>query len=178
MSKYFAEYLCCCLVTQPCPIVCDPMDCSLPGSSVHGIFQARVLELVAISYSWLFIVYPVIYSFPKKNREKDNYKVLTWSILAKGKRQIQFSSVTQSCPTLCDPMNHSTPGLPVHHQLLESTQTHVHQVNDGIQPSHLLLFPFSSSLQSFPASESFLMSQLFTSRGQSIGVSVSISVLP
>ena len=53
----------------------------------------------------------------------------------------QFSSVTQSCPTLCDPMNRSTPGLPVHHQLLEFTQTHVHQVGDAIQPSHPLLSP-------------------------------------
>ena len=51
----------------------------------------------------------------------------------------QFSSVTQSCPTLCHPMNHSTPGLPVHHQLPEFTQTHVHQVSDAIQPSHPLL---------------------------------------
>ena len=49
-----------------------------------------------------------------------------------------FSSVAQSCPTLCDPMNHSTPGFPVHHQLLEFTQTHVHRVGDAIQPSHLL----------------------------------------
>ena len=48
----------------------------------------------------------------------------------------QFSSVAQSCPTLCDPMNHSTPGLPVHHQLPEFTQTHVHRVRDAIQPSH------------------------------------------
>ena len=48
----------------------------------------------------------------------------------------QFSSVAQSCPTLCDPMNGSTPGLPVHHQLLEPTQTHVHRVSDAIQPSH------------------------------------------
>ena len=49
---------------------------------------------------------------------------------------VQFSSVTQSCPTLCDPMNHSTPGLPVHHQLPEFTQTQVHRVHDAIQPSH------------------------------------------
>ena len=60
-------------------------------------------------------------------------------------KTIQFSSVAQSCPTLCDPMNHSTPGLPVHHQLPESTQTHVHCVSDAIQPSHplssLLLLP-------------------------------------
>jgi len=54
---------------------------------------------------------------------------------------VQFSSVTQSCPTLCDPMNHSTPGLPVHHQLLEFTQTHVHRVSDAIQPSHPLSSP-------------------------------------
>jgi len=54
---------------------------------------------------------------------------------------IQFSSVIQSCPTLCDPMNHSTPGLPVHHQLSEFTETHVHQVSDAIQPSHPLSFP-------------------------------------
>ena len=55
---------------------------------------------------------------------------------------VQFSSVAQSCLTLCDPMhNHSTPGLPVHHQLPESTQTCVHRVNDAIQPSHPLLSP-------------------------------------
>ena len=54
---------------------------------------------------------------------------------------VQFSSVAQLGPTLCDPMNCSTPGLPVHHQLLEFTQTHVHQVGDGIQPSHPLSSP-------------------------------------
>ena len=54
----------------------------------------------------------------------------------------QFSSVAQSCPTICDPMNCSTPGLPVHHQFLEFTQTYVHQVGDAIQPSHPLSSPF------------------------------------
>ena len=54
---------------------------------------------------------------------------------------VQFNSVTQSCLTLCDPMNRSTPGLPVHHQLPEFTQTHVHRVSDAIQPSHPLLSP-------------------------------------
>ena len=54
---------------------------------------------------------------------------------------VQFSSVTQLCPTLCDPMNCSTPGLPVHHQLPEFTQTHVHRVGDAIQPSHPLTSP-------------------------------------
>ena len=61
-----------------------------------------------------------------------NSPLLSW------KYNLQFSSVTQSCPTLCDPMNRSTPGLPVHHQLPESTQTHVHWVGDAIQPFHLL----------------------------------------
>ena len=59
---------------------------------------------------------------------------------------VQFSSVAQSRPTLCDPMNHSMPGLPVYHQLLESTQNHVHWVGDAIQPSHPLLSPSPSAL--------------------------------
>ena len=67
----------------------------------------------------------------------------------------QFSSVAQSCPILCDPMDCSMPGLPVHHHLPEFTQTHIHWVGDAIQPSHPLSSPFSSRLQSFPASGSF-----------------------
>ena len=88
----------------------------------------------------------------------------------------QFSSVAQSCLTLCNPMDHSTPGLPVHHQLLEFTQTRVHSVSDAIQPPRPL--PSPSPPQSFPASGSCQMSQLFTSGGHSIGVSASTSVLP
>ena len=76
---------------------------------------------------------------------------------------VQFSLVTQSCLTLCDPMNCSTPGLPVHHQLPEFTQTHVHQVGDAILPSHPLRMSTLSTLR---------MS------GQSIGVSVLASFLP
>ena len=89
----------------------------------------------------------------------------------------QFSSVTQSYPILCDPMNCSTPGLPVHHHFPVFTQTHVHRVHDAIQPSHPVI-PFSSCPQSLPASESFPMSQPFARGGQSIGVSASTSVLP
>ena len=59
---------------------------------------------------------------------------------------IQFSSVTHSCPTLCNSINHSTPGLPVHHQLLESTKTHVHWVGDAVQPSHPLSSPSPPAL--------------------------------
>ena len=85
---------------------------------------------------------------------------------------VQFSSVSQSCPTVCDPMNRSTPGLPVHHQLPEFTQTHVHWVSDAIQPSHPLSSPSPPAPQkSLPASESFPMSQLFAWSGQSTGVS-------
>ena len=73
-----------------------------PGFSVHGIFQARVLEWGAIVFS---------------------------------------SSIAQSCPILCEPMDCSTPGLPVHRQLTEFTQTHVHASSDGIQPSHPLSSP-------------------------------------
>ena len=90
---------------------------------------------------------------------------------------LQFSPLSQSCPTLWDPMDWSMPGFLVHHQLPKLAQTHVLQVNDTIQTSHPVI-PFSSFLQSFWASGSFQMSQLFTSGGQSIGVSASTSVLP
>ena len=85
--------------------------------------------------------------------------------------------VSRSVVPLCDPMNRSTPGLPVHHQLPESTQTHVHWVSDAIQPSHPLPSPFPpapnpSQCQSFP------MSQLFAWGGQSTGVSALASFLP
>ena len=88
-----------------------------------------------------------------------------------------FSSVAQSCPTLCNPMNRSTPGLPVHHQLLEITQTHVYRVSDAIQPSHLLSSP------SPPAPNSSQHQSLFqwvnsAWGGQSTGVSALASLLP
>ena len=89
----------------------------------------------------------------------------------------QFSSVAQLFPTFCHPIDCSMPGFPVHHQLLEFTQTHVHWVSDAIQPAHPVV-PFSSRLQSFPASGSFPMSQLSASGGQSIRVSAPTSGLP
>ena len=73
---------------------------------------------------------------------------------------VQFSSGAQSCPTLCDPTNCSTPGLPVHHQFLEFTQTHVHRVGDAIQPSPPLSSPSPPGL-SLSQHQSFPMSQLF-----------------
>ena len=71
---------------------------------------------------------------------------LVWSPCCPRESQVQFSLIAQSCPTLCNPMNCSMPGLPVHHQLPESTQTHVHRVGDAIQPSHPLLSPSPPAL--------------------------------
>ena len=88
------------------------------------------------------------------------------------------SSVFQSCPTLCDPMNRSTPGLPVHHQLPEFTQTHVHQVGDAIEPSHPLLSPSPPAPNPSQNQGLFQWSQLFAWSGQHTGVSASASVLP
>ena len=90
------------------------------------------------------------------------------------KYSVQFSSVAQSCPTLCDPMNRSTPGLAVYHQLPEFTQTHVHWVSDTIQPSHPLLSPPPPAPN--PSKQPGLF--LFTWGGQSIGDSASASVIP
>ena len=87
----------------------------------------------------------------------------------------QFSSVAQSCLTLCNPMNRSTPGLPVHHQLLEFTQTHVHWVSDAIQPSHPLSSP---SPLAFNLSQHQGLFKWVSSSHQSIGISASTSVLP
>ena len=95
-----------------------------------------------------------------------------WSPLGwTGWISLQPSSVIQSCLTPCNPMNHSMLGLPVHCQLPEFTQTHVHWVDDAIQPSYPVV-PFSPRPQSFPASGPFQMNQLFTWGGQSIGISV------
>ena len=91
----------------------------------------------------------------------------------------QFSSVTQLCPSHCDPMNCSTPGFPVHHQLSEHAKTHVHWIGELVRSNHLILcHPLLLALQSFPESRSFPMSQFFTSGGQSKGVSPSTLIIP
>ena len=92
-------------------------------------------------------------------------------------RTLQFSLVTQLCPTLCDPMNCSTPGLPVHHQLLVFTQIYVHRVSDASQPSHPLLSPSPPAPN--PSQHQGLFQWVNSAwGGQSIGVSASASVLP
>ena len=130
---------------------CGPMDCILPGSSGHGILQARILEWVAISF----------FRGPSQPRDRTHISCFAGRFFTTeplGKPIIshsgQFSSVAQLCLTLCNPMNRSTPGLLVHHQLTEFTQTHIHQVSDAIQPSHplsplLLLPPIPPSIRVF-----------------------------
>ena len=132
-------------VTQVCLTLCDPID-----YTVHGIFQARILEWVAIPFSRS--------SQPRDWTQVSHIADRFFTVWAMSKCSVQFSSVTQSCLTLCNPMNHSSPGLPVHHQLPEFTQTHVHRVSDAIQPSHPLSFPSPpapnpSQHQSFPMSQ-------------------------
>ena len=83
-----------------------------------------------------------------------------------------FISVSQSCPTICHPMDCSTPGFPVHHQLPELAQTHVHRAGWSHPTISLSVVPFSSCLQSFPISESFPMSQFFASGGKNWSFSI------
>ena len=110
---------------------------SLPGSSVHGILQARILglpcppgDLPNPGIKPMFLTSPALAGRFFTTRTTWEAHLMFSSV--------QFSSFAQLCPTLCDPMNHSTPGLPVHHQLLEFTQTHVHRVGDAIQPSYVV----------------------------------------
>ena len=102
-----------------------------------------------------------------------------WDLSSLQFSSVQVRSVAQSCPTLCDPMNRSTPGLPVHHQLLEFTQVHLCASSWWCYPANLSsVVPFSSCPQSLPASGFFPMSHLFASGGQVIGASDSAPVLP
>ena len=107
----------------------------------------------------------------------ERYHGFLFSSILPNISSVQFSSVTQLCPTLWHPTDCSTPGLPVHHQLPEFTQTHVHRVADAIQPSDPLS---STSPPAFNLSQhqTLQMSLFFESGGQRIGVSASASVLP
>ena len=123
-----------------CPTLCDPVNCGLPGISVRGLLQARILEWAAISFS------------------------------------VQFSSVTQLCLTLCDPWK----AAPQAFLSITNSQSLLKVMSiESVMPSnHLILCHlFSSCFQSSPAPGSFQMSQFFSSGGQSIGVSASVSIL-
>ena len=175
-----------CLLSHfSCVWLCDTMDHSPTGSSVHGILQTRIpgcphlLQgifptqgsnprlLCLLHCRW--ILYPLshlgnpgklylsihlslsLYIYIYIERERNQMKVVMYKINSTLRYillvyftvpYVQFSSVAQSCSTLCDSMNCSMPGLPVHHQLPEFTQTHAHRVGDAIQPSHPPSSPF------------------------------------
>ena len=96
------------------------------------VINLSLLQTLTFWFFWLHCTGHTKLTLDSKWYEKN---------VGKGMFAVQFSSGTQSCPTLCHPMNHSMTGLPVHHQVPESTQTHVHRVGDAIQPSHPLLSP-------------------------------------
>ena len=135
-KQHWNIYICCCVSSSVVSNSLWPHRLYSPlESSVHGILQARILERVTIPFSRGS-------SWPRDWTLFSCRFFTVWAAReAQNIHSVQFSSVAQSCPTLCDPMNHSTPGLPVHHQPPEFTQTHVPRVSDAIQPSHPLSSP-------------------------------------
>ena len=117
----------------------------LVGWLVGFPLPTRVVTSIHCLYDDAFWPDPFCSLFWPSLAPQDTVKQKVEDLVA-GTSSVQFSSVAQSCLSLCDPMNCSTPGLPVHHQLPEFTQTHVHQVGNGIQPSHPLSSPFSLAL--------------------------------
>ena len=138
--------MCCALVTQSCPALCDPMDCSLPGSSVHGDSPDKNTGLGC--HGLLQGILPTHGSNPGLLHCRQILYQLSNKGIPKNVLSVQFSSVAQSCLTLSNPMNRSMPGLPVHHQPPEFTQILVHRVGDAIQPSHPLSSPSPPALNS------------------------------
>ena len=124
------------------------------------------------------VLFPVLFKESPHCSPLDSYffQLLKESKIEDIASGFQFSLVTQSCLTLCDPMDCSTPGIPVHHHLPELAQTRVHWVCDAIQPYLIPVVPFSSCLQFFPMSGSFPMSWLFALGGQNVETSASASV--
>ena len=158
-----------------------PMDCSLPGSSVHGIFQARILEWVALSFyrrssrprDWTRVSRIVGRRFPVwATKEKDcltSFLFLQWPFL------LICCSVAKAHAALCDPMACSTPGLSLTPAVYSNPCPSSRWCHPTISSS---VVPSSSRLQPFPASGSFPVSRLFSSGSQSDGASASASVLP
>ena len=134
----------------------------------HLLILCKALVYVLYMYSllWSWIKFHVLYHL--SHREAHGYNSFLF---------VQFTSVNQSCPTLCDPMNCSTPGIFVHHQL--TVYPNSCPLSRWCYPTiSSSVAPFSCCLQSFLASGSFQMSQFFASGGQSNGASASTSVLP
>ena len=128
------------------------MDRGAWWATIHGVAKSQTpyvnqasivvscFRLLAMDSFWLFLPLSFIIPYlvaacPICNPIRKSFFYLH------AISSVQFRRSAQSCPTLCDPMNHSMPGLPVHHHLLEFIQTHVHRVSDDIQPSHPLSSP-------------------------------------
>ena len=156
------------------------MDREAWHAAIHGVAKSRTRlsdwsELNWVNTRWQNRVFTIKGAFRIHKTlllyQNNSYKVVSCISLPNTNLKSScyvksifgsVSSVSQSCLTLCNPMTCSTPGLPIHHQLPESTQTHVHQVDDAIQPSHPLSFPSPPALN--PSQhQSFQMSQLFAS---------------
>ena len=152
-----------------------PMKCYPPGFGVHGIFRQEY---------WCGFPFP--YSrgsswprdWPASLASPELASIVFTNCTLWEYTSVRFSSVTQLCPTLCEPMDYSTAGLPVHHQLSEFTQIHVHWFGDVIQPSHPLSSLSPPALNLTQQQGFFQISQFFASGSQSFGVSASASVLP
>ena len=173
MGYIIPKYCCSCSVTKSCLTLCNPIECTRSGFPVLHYLP----EFAQTQWCHLTISSSVISSCPQSFSASGSFQMNQF--FASGGQSIgttasvQFSSVTQSSPTLCDPMYGSTPGLPVHHQHLESTQIHVHWVSDAIQPSHPLLSPSPPALNLSQHQGLFkwVSSSHQVSGGQSIGVS-------
>ena len=179
--------MCVCLVPQSGLTLCDPMDCTSPGSFVHGdspgkntgggghallqgIFPTQGLNLGLLYCGWILYhlshqrspwkvewaasLLQGIFLAPELNQSLLHCRWILYQLYQGSPCTEYFCccccSVTQLCPTLCNPMDYSMPGFPIHPHLLEFVQTHVHWVGDAIQPSHPLsspcLPPFDLSL--------------------------------
>ena len=140
------------LASKVCVLNILSQDSRVGGRSGHTLIGNKKILLYSLKNTLLakYIAH-IIYLIPPPEHtcltEKTMPVFLFINIIVKSNyHSVQFSSVPQSCPTLCNPLNHSMPGLPVHHQLPESTQTHVHWVSGAIQPSHPLSSPSPPAL--------------------------------
>ena len=143
---------------------------------ILGSAAAETISIGLARPTSIFHSNPALFLTDRILQNPNNFHLPFWHCI--WSESVQFSSVAQSCPTLCDPMDFSSPGLPVQKQLTEFTQTHVHRVHDAIKPSHPRSSPSPPAPNPSQHQSLFPMSQLFPPGGQSTGVSALASFLP